>query len=158
MGLNCIDVNGNILYRYDSCPHIDSCDGLNVYSDNEILINIYSGSVESWFALAKISNKKAEKILEWREHTKYIVASENMVFIENRDGICDDIRSKFTFVDIKNFIKEEITYEFFNENNERLHCVHAQKDNLFFWKNNSLYKFDIKQILKKAYNISISCS
>jgi hypothetical protein len=39
--------------------------------------------------------------------------------------------------------------EFISCNAKRLHCVHAQKHYLFFWKNNSLYKFDIKQILKK---------
>ena len=144
-GLNCFDVNGNILYKYDSRPTIDSCDSLNVYSDDEVLINIYSGSVESWFALSKISNKKAEKILEWRESTKLIAASENIVFIENKDGK-DNIRSKFSSVNIENHNSEEITYEFFNENNERLHCVHAQKDNMYFWKDNNLYRFNLKQI------------
>jgi hypothetical protein len=144
-GLNCFDINGNILYMYDSRPYIDSCDSLNVCSDNEILINIYCGSVETWFALSKIGNKKAEKVLEWRNSTKFIATSGNMVFVENNDGK-DNIKSKFSLINIENYNGEGIDYEFFNENNERLHCVHAQKDNLYFWKDNNLYKYSIKQI------------
>jgi len=145
-GLNCFDINGNILYTYDSSPIIDSCDSLNVYSDNEILINIYTASVESWFAFAKIKNKKVEKILEWRPYTKLMASLGNLLLVENGNVISDDIRSKFSLVDIEKFKYEDINYEFFNENNERLHCVHAQKDNLYFWKNNELYKFSMKQL------------
>jgi hypothetical protein len=150
-GLNCFDHKGNILYKYDhSSLYIDSCDSLNVYSDNEIFLNIYCGGVESWFALSKINNKKAEKIAEWREHAKFIAFSDNMIFLEKTNGICDDICSKFLFTDIKNYNSDDTIYEFFNGNNERLHCVHAQKHYLFFWKNNSLYKFDIRQLLEKG--------
>jgi hypothetical protein len=144
-GLNCFDINGNILYSYDD-PSLSmaSCDSLNVYSDSEILLNIY-GFVETWFALSKISNKKAEKVLEWRNSTKFIAAFGNMVFIENNDGK-DNIKSKFSLKNVENYNSEGINYEFFNENNERLHCVHAQKDNLYFRKDNNLYRFSIKQI------------
>jgi hypothetical protein len=146
-GLNCFDINGNIIYSYDrSNLIIDSCDSLNVYSDSEILINIYSGSVESWFAFAKINNKKVEKILGWTPSTKFMASLGNLLLIENKDGIGDDIKSKFSLVDIEKFKYEDINCEFFNENNERLHCVHAQKDNLYFWKNNALYKFNMKQL------------
>jgi hypothetical protein len=153
-GLNCFDANGNVLYRYDN-PNlfICSCDSLNVYSDKEILLNIYCGNLKSWHAFTKIKNKKFVKVVEWRVCTDFIPSYESMIFIENTD-YNDGIKSRFSFVDIENCIKEEVTYEFLNENNERLNCVHAQKDNLFFWKNNSLYIFDIRQLLKKGENRS----
>jgi hypothetical protein len=145
-GLNCFNVNGKVLYKYDSRPFMDSCDSLNVYSDNEILVNIYAGSVELWHAFAKINNKKVEKTLEWRCGTKFIAASDNKLFIEEGDWN-DGIHFRhFILVNIENYNGEGIDYDFFNENNERLHCVHAQRDTLYFWTNNCLYKFSIKQI------------
>jgi len=146
-GLNCFDVNGNIVYSYDGPDlGIDSCDSLNVISDSVILLNIYDGCVESWFAFAKINNKKVEETIEWRESTKFMASLGNLLLIVNGDVIRDDIRSKFSLVDIEKRKYEGINCEFFNENNERLHCIHAQKDNLYFWKNNALYKFSIKQL------------
>ena len=145
-GLNCFNIKGKILYKYNSKPHMDSCDSLNVYSDSEILVNIYCGAVESWHALAKINNKKVEKTLEWRCGTNIIAASGNKLFIEEGDWNDGIHFRKFILVNIENYNGERIDYDFFNENNERLHCVHAQRDTLYFWENNNLYKYSINQI------------
>jgi hypothetical protein len=145
-GLTCFDVNGSILYKYDSRPFMDSCDSLNVCSNDEVLVNIYCGAEKLWHAFAKINNKKVEKTLEWRSGTKFMAASGNKLFIEE-GGWNDGIHfRKFILVDIENYNGEGIDYDFFNENNERLHCVHAQRDTLYFWENNCLYKFSINQI------------
>ena len=145
-GLNCFDINGKIIYMYDLSPFMDSCDSLNVYSDNEILINIYNGSYKLWHALGKINNKKVEKTLEWRCGTKFMAVSGNKLFIEEGDWNDGIHFRKFTLVNIENYNGEGIDYDFFNENNERLHCVHAQRDTLYFWENNNLFKFSIKEI------------
>jgi len=145
-GLNCFDINGNIIYMYDSRPFMDSCDSLNVCSDEEVLVNIYCGSVKLWHALAKINNKKLEKTLEWRCGTKFLAVSGNKLFIEKEDWNDGKPFRKFILVDIENYNGEGIEYDFLNENNERLHCVHAQRDTLYFWENNNLYKFSISQI------------
>jgi hypothetical protein len=145
-GLNCFDINGNIIYMYDSRLFMDSCDSLNVCSDEEILVNIYCGSVELWHAFAKINNKKVEKTLEWKCSTKFIATLDNKLFIEEGDWN-DGIHFRhFILVNIENYNGEGIDYDFFNENNERLNCVHAQRDTLYFWTNNCLYKFSINQI------------
>jgi hypothetical protein len=147
-GLNCFDANGNITYRHDGSPVIDSCDSLNVCSDNEVVINIYSGSVETWFAFVKIANKKIEKKLEWRESAKFMAFSGNLALVEerSRDRV---IKSTFLLVNIEKYGKEDAVFEFYNSNNEELNCVHAQKDALFFWKKKMLYKINIDELLHK---------
>ena len=142
-GLNCFMPNGKIKYKYDDTNlYIHSCDGLNVYSDNELLVNIYNGNVESWFALSKITNKKPAKLLEWRLGSKYLAILDSKVLLQYRT----ENDQNFVLVDIENYDKKGSFYEFFNENNERLNCVHAQKDNLYFWTNNNLYVFSMKQL------------
>jgi hypothetical protein len=145
-GLNCFDIDGNILYRYDSKPRIDECNGLNVCSDNEILVNIYSGSVDTWYAFAEIINKKVVKTMEWRQYTHLMPFSGNHVLAE-RNGDAENVISKFSLLNIENPGNIINTYQFFNEDNEELHCVHAQKDTLFFWKGKKLYKISIDEFI-----------
>jgi hypothetical protein len=110
-GLNCYDINGKYIYKYDDKSlSIDSCDSLNVYSDTELLVNIYCGNVESWFALSKITNRKPEKLFEWRYGTKYIAILDNKFLFQYCSSEDDE---NFTLVNnINEFYNKVILYEF----------------------------------------------
>jgi len=169
-GLNCFNVNGKILYGYDAFPGIVDCKALNVYSDNEVVFSNYCGTVKLWHAFVRINDKKVVKAVEWRG-ANFIALSENFALIENIYNSFD-INSRFALIDLDKYTvnldtrenydmqtdtfvdpysnKEEldnVTYEFLNENNEKLNCVHAQKDTLYFWHNNSLYTYNMNKLM-----------
>jgi hypothetical protein len=146
-GLNCFDIFGNIIYAYSNRPRIDECNSLNVMSENEILINIYSGSLESWYAFGKIIDKTVSKIIEWREFTRFLACSGNKILVEEKLQ-AEDIKSKFTLLDIGEKAAEIEVFEFFNTKNEKLNCIHAQGDKLYFWRESELYKISIEELLQ----------
>jgi len=166
-GLTCFNIKGKVLYRYNSFPCIAECDALNVCSDKEVLINNYCGYVKSWRAFVRITDKKHLKSVAWSEGTKFIASSGNFVLVQNRINSFD-INSRFAVLDMDKFTvnldnrdnydmnsdtyvnpysdKDELdknSYEFFNENDERLNCVHAQKDTLYFCNDNKLYTYSM---------------
>jgi hypothetical protein len=147
-GLNCFDIFGNIIYAYSNRPRIDECNSLNVISENEIIINIYSGSLESWYAFGKIIDKTVSKIIEWRRSTRFLACSGNKILVEERHQY-EEIKSKFALLNIGETITEEIDqFEFFNKKNEKLNYIHAQGDKLYFWRENELYKISIEELLQ----------
>jgi hypothetical protein len=145
-GLNCFDVFGNIIYAYSSSPRMDECNSLNVISENEITINIYSGSLESWYAFVEIIDKTVSKIIEWKESTRFLARSGNKILTE-RDQT-GEIKSKFALLNIDEKAAEIDQFEFFNKENERLNCIYAQGDTLYFWEENKLYKISIEELLQ----------
>lgn len=144
-GLNCFDIFGNNIYAYNNRPVIDGCDSLNVISENEIINNIYSGSVESSYAFGKIINKNVFKAIEWNESAKFLACLNNKV-LAARNGT-REIKSKFALLNIEEKAAEIDLFEFFNKTNEKLNCICAQRDKLYFWGGNMLYKTSIEEIL-----------
>jgi hypothetical protein len=96
----------------------------------------------------KIKDKKVEKTFEWKESSGLMAYYENMVLVDANNS-WDKVRSKFSIIDIDKQNGEKLTLEFYNEDNEKLHCIHAQKDYIFFMKNNKFYKTKISEILGK---------
>ncbi|MCL2128738.1 MAG: hypothetical protein FWH35_00095 [Treponema sp.] len=143
-GLNCFDKYGKLIYAYHHSPLIDECNMLNVISDTEILINIYSGSIKSWYALGIIKNKNIKKIIEWRVPSRILAYSDNKILVMGY--YLNEIKSKFKLLDIADEPMDIGTFEFYNEEKEQLNCVHAQKDQLFFWKNSLLYTASIGEL------------
>jgi hypothetical protein len=52
-------------------------------------------------------------------------------------------------VNIGETTTEEIDqFEFFNKKNEKLNCIHAQGNKLYFWRENELYKISLEELLQ----------
>jgi hypothetical protein len=144
-GLNCFDVFGNIIYAYSNRPIIDECNSLNVISENEIAINIYSGSLKSLYAFVKIIDKTVSKITEWEKSTRFLACSGNKILAErNQTG---EIKSNFALLNIGERAIEIEQFEFLDKKNEKLNCIYAQGDTLYFWGENKLYKISIEELL-----------
>jgi hypothetical protein len=145
-GLNCFDVFGELIYAYSNRIIIDECNSLNILSENEIIINIYSGSLKSWYAFGKIIDKAVSKIIEWNEYTRFLACSGNKILVErNQTG---EIKSKFALLDIGERVTEIEQFEFFNKKNKKLNCIYAQGDKLYFWGENELYKISIEDCIR----------
>ena len=144
-GLNCFDTSGHIVYKYDHEPSIDECESLNVISQNEVLVNIYSGSLRSWLALGEIIDKNIVNITKWRKFTHFMAYSNNKILVEGSDYLGDN-SSIFTLIDIKEDITELNIYKFFNKEGNLLKCIHGQGDSLYFFDDNLLYKVSINEL------------
>jgi hypothetical protein len=62
-------------------------------------------------------------------------------------NITGEIKSQFALLNIGEKVTEIDQFEFFNTKNEKLNCVHAQGDTLYFWRENKLYKISMGELL-----------
>jgi len=145
-GINCFDTSGNIIYTYNCEPFIDECNSLNVISENEVIISIYTGSLKSCQALGKIRNKSSVDIIEWHEYTYYLAYSNNKILVE-RNYYSGKNRTIFILLDIKKRFTEIGAYEFVNKKRKILNCIHGENDTLYFWEENALYKVSISELI-----------
>jgi len=147
-GLNCFDAFGNITYKYKNWPKIDECNSINVVSEEETLINIYSASVKSWYAFGKISQRKNKKIIEWEYSTRFLAYSENKVLVQRIHYKEKKEIKNYILLKINEKIEEMNSYEFINNEGKLLSCTHAQYDTLYFWESGKLYKISINELEK----------
>jgi hypothetical protein len=140
-GLNCFDVSGKIIYAYDnSAFDIDDCYALNVANKNETWIYYYSA-----FNLALIKDKKIERVIKMP-----IEGSESLA-IEKSKLLIDggyDKRDKFALFDMKEGLKKLGSYRFYDEDDNVLYCCCAQKNSLYFWERDKLYKIGIDELIE----------
>ena len=140
--LICLDEKGEVVHKYKDSPEMCECAGLNVCSDKDILILAYSGN----YAYIVIQNNKLDKKICNYKYISYSFAFLNNKFLIENRSYSSDNKSKYSLFDISNFEEEIESYDFYNEKNENLSCVHAQKDTLFFWNSKKLYKVSIKEL------------
>jgi hypothetical protein len=142
-GLNCFDIHGNIIYTYNGSLTIADANALNVVSENEVFLSIYSGHAKLCYALGKITGKGKAQIIGGDVAAYFMAYSNNKILVN-----CGDY---FRLLDIEKEFEEINSFAFFDEKNQRLyrsmHCKRAQKDKLFFWKDNMLYMVSIDELV-----------
>ena len=140
--LICLDEKGEVLHEYTDSPEMCECAGLNVCSDKNIIILAYSGN----YAYIVIRNNKLDKKICDHKYISHSFAFLNNKLLIEKHRYSSDNKSKYSLFDISNLEEEIESYDFYNEKNENLSCVHAQKDILFFWNSKKLYKVSIKEL------------
>jgi hypothetical protein len=141
-GLNCFNLNGEIIYKYDGKITIDQCERLNVYSDNEVFLEIYSGSLNTWYGFVKIVNKKVEIITEQKPYVKALAFYDNFILVRGSS-------TGYSLLDTNDNFKEIQSFEFYNNNNEKIWLWRANREALFFCSDKMLYKLNFSELIKR---------
>ncbi|MDR1912129.1 MAG: hypothetical protein LBQ52_07290 [Helicobacteraceae bacterium] len=144
-GLNCFNIKGDAIYSYnynEAGVIIDDCYALNVVSKDTIWIYVYNA-----FRLIKIKNKKIEKIFTPPEKIRYwraFAIHKDKVLIYASDGARKALHFLCAFDGDKGKIYSIKTIEFYDKNDEKpLYCYRAQKEAIYFWQNDALYKASV---------------
>jgi hypothetical protein len=141
---------------YLGCYVVD-CDGLNVESDNTIWAYVYKApdhinNNEKWNSLIKLTNKKFEKMWDYKYLRPHIAVSGDYVFLsETRwtGNRCDEYSGKIYKLENEPEFVEE--YEFYNSSNTALEIYRAQRDLILCWADNCLYKICMTELLGENY-------
>ena len=141
--LVCIDDSGEVFHRYGL--GMVECECFNAVSEHDLVVNTYPAESPYWYAYAKITSGVLEKKVPCNQSARFIASWNNLIVSVHSAYNSPD--QDFSLVDIDKPDEKMAAFEFFSINGEKLTCVHAQKDTIFFWKNKMLYKVSIDELL-----------
>jgi len=147
-GLCCFNINGQLLYKFDSKNiSIYDCDAINV-TGNDIWFYYYTDS-----KYIHIIDKKTESIVESPVHgVKHfsLLSEKNDISILMDGGF--DSKKEYNLFDLKdNKFNKGGVFQFVNENDEILECCRSQGEKLCFWKNNNFYLTTIDYVSTECF-------
>ena len=127
---NLNDDNGEVFHRYGLV--MVECECFNLIAEHDLVVNTYPAESPDWYAYAKISSGKVEKIIGCPTSARFIANQGNLILsVHSASG---STHQDFILVDIDKPDHKLASFEFFSANGEKLFCVHAQKDTMYFWK------------------------